>query len=81
MRVPALRSRVAAWWAEERRVGAWILADGADGASPSVRNTARALGLGFEEGEATQEGPLRTNAKTAVRGLMVDGLKPQTASQ
>jgi hypothetical protein len=76
MRVPALRTRVAAWWAEERRVGAWILADGADGTTPSVRSTARALGVGFEEGEAMPEGKLRTDAKAAVRGLMVDGLKP-----
>jgi hypothetical protein len=65
MRVPALRTHVAAWWAEEQCVGAWILADGADGATPSVRSTARALGVGFEEGEAISEGKLRTDAKGA----------------
>jgi hypothetical protein len=78
MRVPALRARVGAWWAEERRVGGWILNDGDYGAqSVSVRNVARGLGVGFDEaGEGREEGKLRTNAKTAVGGLMADGMRP-----
>jgi hypothetical protein len=82
MRVPVLRTRVGAWWAEERRVGSWILNDGKDGSgmnNPSVRSVARGLGIGFDEGihqDGREEGKLRTNAKAAVGGLMADGLKP-----
>jgi hypothetical protein len=80
MRVPALRARVGAWWAEERRVGHWVLGDGLGhlNASPSVRTVARGLGVGFDEavegGKA--EGKLRTDARVAVGRLMADGLRP-----
>lgn len=79
MRVPALRARVGAWWAEERRTGSWILNDGKDGANASVRSVARGLGVGFDEPveeEGKEEGKLRANARAAVSGLMVDGLRP-----
>ena len=79
MRVPALRARVGAWWAEERRVGSWILNDGNDPSvkTVSVRSVARGLGVGFDEAdeEGREEGKLRTSAKAAVGGLMADGLK------
>jgi len=77
MRVPALRARVGAWWAEERRVGSWILSDGDDHGvkTVSVRSVARGLGVGFDEA-GKEEGKLRTNAKAAVGGLMADGLRP-----
>lgn len=80
MRVPALRARVGAWWAEERRVGSWILNDGEDHTAQtvSVRSVARGLGVGFEKAskEGREEGKLRTNAKAVVGGLMADGLRP-----
>jgi len=82
MRVPALRARVGAWWAEERRVGGWILGDGKDtghAGRGGVRSVAKGLGVEFDEAveqEGKLEGKLRTNAKAAVAGLMADGLKP-----
>ncbi|KAJ7484369.1 hypothetical protein FB451DRAFT_969572, partial [Mycena latifolia] len=44
MRVPDLRARAVAWWTDEAREGAWVREDDA------VRDLARKLGTGFDEG-------------------------------
>ena len=88
MRLPDLRARVGAWWAEERLVGEWIRDDGSENkgrvsetrsTGPNVRSAARGMGAGFDEAVETEgkgEGNLRTKAKAAVVTLMGDGLKP-----
>jgi hypothetical protein len=72
MRVPSLRLRSGAWWANEREEGAWVRED------PGVQRVADRLGLGFggagdgeeDRKDGMEEGKLRVNAKMAVRSLM-----------
>ncbi|KAJ7098229.1 hypothetical protein C8R44DRAFT_859610 [Mycena epipterygia] len=61
MRVPDLRARAVAWWAAEAREGDWVRED------EGVRELARKLGTGFDEGtEDEAEGRLRTTARNSV---------------
>ncbi|KAJ7201599.1 hypothetical protein GGX14DRAFT_655469 [Mycena pura] len=64
MRVPALRTRAAAWWAADAREGEWVRED------EGVRDLARKLGSGFDEGTGGEDaGPLRTNVRNTVTAL------------
>ncbi|KAJ6491255.1 hypothetical protein C8R47DRAFT_1045038 [Mycena vitilis] len=65
MRVPDLRERAAAWWSAEAREGDWVREDDA------VRELARKLNCGFDEGGSDGEGagPVRANARATVNAL------------
>ncbi|KAJ7931290.1 hypothetical protein B0H13DRAFT_1959733 [Mycena leptocephala] len=65
MRVPDLRARAAAWWADEAREGDWVRED------EGVRDLARKLNNGFDEGGSDGEGagPLRSTARNTVTAL------------
>ncbi|KAJ6572118.1 hypothetical protein B0H19DRAFT_936254 [Mycena capillaripes] len=65
MRVPDLRARAVAWWSDEAREGEWVRED------EGVRELARKLNSGFDEGGSDGEGagPLRTTARNTVTAL------------
>jgi hypothetical protein len=64
MRLPDLRARAAAWWADEAREGEWVREDEA------LRDLSRKMGKGFDEGvDGEAPGPLRTTAHNTVTAL------------
>jgi hypothetical protein len=65
MRVPDLRARAATWWTDEAREGDWVRED------EGVRDLARKLNNGFDEGGSDGEGagPLRSTARNTVTAL------------
>ncbi|KAJ7732201.1 hypothetical protein B0H14DRAFT_2409325, partial [Mycena olivaceomarginata] len=65
MRAPDLRARAVAWWTAEAREGEWVRED------EGVRELARKLNSGFDEGGSDGEGagPLRATARQSVAAL------------